>query len=423
MNRIETNRWAGFVGAVLFVAAVGIVLREPALIVASAIGVGYLAATTAGSAPTPDLAVERTIEADDPGPGEEILVTLEVTNEADSTLFDLRLVDGVPPGLEVTDGSPRCATALAAGGTVRYSYTVEAIRGRHEWTGLEAVTRDLTGAEERRSHIAAGSTLSCVPPLGRTATLPLRGLTTQYTGRVSTDVGGSGVEFYTLREYRHGDPLRRIDWNRTARTGELTTLQLREERAATVVLVVDSRERAYLAREPDAENAVERSVDAASRTFLELLDSGDRVGLAGLCSIDRWLAPGSGDEHRARARRLLATDPAFAPTPSDANGSIYVNGWVRKARRRLSPDAQIILFSPLCDDAVARAARQFDADGHLVTVISPDPTARDTPGHALAWIERKHRLSELRSAGIRVVEWEDEPLCVAVARAGRRWSR
>lgn len=423
MNRIETERWTGFAGAVLFAAAVGIVLREPAIIVAGTVGVGYLAAARIGSAPTPDLAVERTVVADDPEPGDDAVVTIEVENETDAALLDLRLVDGVPPGLEVVDGSPRCATALSSGGSVRYSYTVAATRGRHEWTKLDATTRDLSGTEELETNIDAESVLVCVPPLGRTADLPLRGLTTRYTGHVSTDIGGSGVEFYSLREYRHGDPLRRVDWKRTARTGELTTLQLREERAATVVLVVDSREAAYLAGEPNAENAVERSVDAAGRTFAALLDNGDRVGLAGLCADERWLRPGSGTAHRARARRLLATDPAFAPTPARAGGTTYVNGWVRQARSRLPPDAQIILFSPLCDDAVARAIRRLDADGHLVTVISPDPTARDTPGREFAWTERRLRLSNLRSAGIRVVEWSDEPLGVAVARAEGRWSR
>lgn len=423
MNRLETNRWGGFAGTVLFAAAVGIVLREPALIVGGAVGVGYLVAAGVGSAPTPRLAVERTVEAENPVPGHEIAVTVEVKNEGETALLDLRLVDRVPPGLEVIDGSPRCATALSAGDSVRFSYSVAATRGRHEWTELEAVTRDLPGTEELEATAEADSVLSCVPPLGRTTDLPLRGLTTQYTGHVSTDVGGSGVEFYSLREYRHGDPLRRVDWNRTARTGELTTLQLREERAATVVLVVDSRERAYLAGDPNAENAVERSVEAAGRMFVVLLDSGDRVGLAALCAEDRWLRPGTGNDHRAKARRLLATDPAFAPTPSDANGSVYVNGWVQRARKRLPTDAQLILFSPLCDDAVARAARRFDAAGHLVTVVSPDPTVDDTPGRGLAWIERRLRISKLRTAGIRVLEWGEEPLGVAVAGAERRWSR
>jgi len=420
---METNRWAGLVGAVLFVAGVGIVLRVPGLIVAGAVGVGYLAAARTGSAPTPDLDIKRTVGTDDPEAGDDVTVTVEVTNTGEAALFDLRLVDGVPPGLEVVDGSPRCATALFAGDSVRYTYTVAATRGRHEWTNIEAVTRDLVGSEERAMSIEAESVLECVPPLGSTTDLPLRGLTTRYTGRVSTDIGGPGVEFYALREYRHGDPLRRVDWNRTARTGDLTTLQLREERAATVVLIVDSRKSAYLARDPDAENAVERSVDAAGRTFLALLDGGDRVGLAGLCPDDRWLPPGTGTEHRARARVLLATDSAFAPTPVRTDGTTYVNRWTRGAIERLSPDAQVILFSPLCDDAVARAARRFDAGGHPVTVVSPDPTARDTPGHGLAWIERRLRLSELRSAGIRVIEWDEEPLGVAVARAEGRWSR
>ncbi len=422
MSRIVTERWAGFAGAVLFVSSVGIVLREPALLVAGAVGVGYLAVARTGSAPTPQLTVERIVDADDPEPGDDVVVTINVENEANA-LLDLRLVDDVPDGLEVIDSSPRCATVLSPGGSVRYSYTVSATRGRHEWSVIDAITRDRAGIEELTTSVNVDSELVCVPPLGRTADLPLRGLTTRYTGHVSTDVGGSGVEFYSLREYRHGDPLRRVDWKRTARTGDLTTLQLREERAATVVIVVDSRQRSYLASEPTAENAVERSVDAAGRTVAVLLDSGDRVGLAGLCANGRWLPPGSGSDHRARVRQLLATDPAYAPTPSADAESTYVSGWVRRTRRRLPPDAQLIFFSPLCDDAVARAIRRLDAAGHLVTVISPDPTVRDTSGRGLVWIERRLRLSDLRTAGIRVVEWGDESLGVAVARAEGRWSR
>ena len=171
MNRIETNRWRGFLGVVLIVAAVGIVLQEPGLIVAAAVGVGYLAAATADTAPTPDLAVTRTIGADDPEPGDEILITVEIKNESDAALLDLRFVDDVPPGLEVTDGSPRCATALSAGDTLRYSYTVTATRGRHDWTEINTITRDLAGTEEGTIRIDArvrsAARLGGQPPASR----------------------------------------------------------------------------------------------------------------------------------------------------------------------------------------------------------------------------------------------------------------
>jgi ribose 1,5-bisphosphokinase PhnN len=75
------------------------------------------------------------------------------------------------------------------------------------------------------------------------------------------------------------------------------------------------------------------------------------------------------------------------------------------------------------DDVVVRTARQFDAHGHLVTVISPDPTGDDTVGHTLARVERGNRISALRRAGVRVLDWGEESLATELARAERRWNR
>jgi uncharacterized protein (DUF58 family) len=257
-----------------------------------------------------------------------------------------------------------------------------------------------------------------VPKLGTTVDVPLRSQTTQYTGRVTTDEGGSGVEFHATREYRPGDPLSRVDWNRLARTGELTTVEFREERAASVVVLVDTREKAYLSRNEEERNAVQYGVDAAGKVVTRLLDAGDRVGLASFGPKTCWLAPGAGHQQRARARDLLATHPAFSPVPSEK--TFYPTTRLRGIRKRLPASSQVVFVSPLCDDFALEVARRLDAEGHLVTVVSPDPTATETPGQRFARTQRAHRVSRLRESGIQVVDWDiDEMLAVALARVAR----
>lgn len=417
-----TDHWRGISALAFLAGGTGVVTRTPALLLASLIGVAYLGFARAGSAPTVALAVERTLSDPSPAPGDEVEVTVSVRNEGDSTLVDVRLIDGVPPALAVTDGVPRLGTALRPGATATFRYSVLARRGEHEFDHLVALARDPAGSAESEVELETSTTLACTPSLDTTTTVPLRALTSQYTGRVDTSTGGAGVEFFSTREYRPGDTLSRIDWNRYARERKLTTLEFREERMATVVLLIDLRERAYRQAGEGGLHAVDRSVDAAGRLFSALLETGDRVGIATLSPTDVWLAPGTGNEHRARARELLATHPALSPIPSEEYFSIYLRR--RKVRERLPPDAQVILLSPLTDESIVRTARLLDAHGHLVTVISPDVTADDTPGHALARAERLNRMAILRRHGVRVVDWgPDESLAVALERARVRWSR
>lgn len=422
MSAFDTGRWTGIGAITLLTTGLAVLFQRPALLLVGVVGVAYAAYARAGEAPDPALVVERTLSDPTPDVDDEVTVTVRVRNAGDATLADLRLVDGVPPALAVTDGSPRLGTAIRPGKRATLRYAVTATRGEHEWEPIRVVTRNASGSRERAVEVGpeSATVLRCTPTLSATADLPLRGLTTQYVGRVSTSVGGTGLEFHSVRRYRAGDPRSRIDWNRFARTGELSTLQFREERAATVVLLVDARREAYVGPGEDAQNAVERGVDAAGRAFTALLDSGDRVGVAAFAPGDCWLPPGTGADHRVEARRLLATHPALAPTPTE--GEFAPLHYLRRLRRRLPADAQVLLFSPVADDYLVTVARRLDAYGHLVTVVSPDPTVDDTTGHRLARVERRNRLSSLRRAGIRVVDWGEGSLAAALARAEGRWS-
>ncbi|ACV11349.1 conserved repeat domain protein [Halorhabdus utahensis DSM 12940] len=438
----RTGHWTG-VGAVAFVfGGLGIALREPALLLAGVVGAvftGY--ARSAEPIPVrdpetgePALSIRRRLEPDAPEPGEDVTVTVELRNEGAGVLTDVRIVDGVPPALDVTDGTPRHGAVLRPDEGVTYAYTVTATRGEHDWRPAQITVADPSGAVERETTVDAPTTLSCSLPALTSEQLPLRGLTTPYVGRVDTDEGGSGVEFFSTREYRSSDPLSRIDWRRHAKTGELGTLEYREERAATVMLVIDTRQAAYRAPEPGAYHAVERSVDAANRVFAALLDTGDRVGVTtlGPASEECWLSPGAGDEHRAHGRALLNSHPALSPIPPDEGLFETIRDdrreqlkdrQVTRLRRRLSADTQVFVFSPCCDGYVPTVARRLDAHGQLVTVLSPDPTTDDTPIRELASMERADRLDGLRGEGIRVLDWRDgESFAAALARAQARWS-
>jgi uncharacterized repeat protein (TIGR01451 family) len=412
----RTDRWRGVSALALVAGAAGILASSAGLVLVGVVGVVFAGFARVARPPAVSLAIERSVSDADPAPDEDVTVTVTIENTGDSLLTDLRVIDGVPPALAVASGSPRLATALRSRETVTFSYDVTAARGSHTFEPALAIARDTCGAAERREEVRAmtETPITCVPPLDSSIGIALRNQTIGQPGRVLTDIGGSGVAFHTTREYRPGDPLSRIDWNRKAKTGDLSTVDFREERAAAVVVLIDAREGAYRAPDGERESAVERSVGAAGALYLALTGEENPTGIAALAPDSCWLAPGVGAAHRARARELLATHPALSPTAPDE--PFFPSIRLRRLRRRLPSDAQLIVCSPLCDDYVVTVLQRLDAAGHRVTVLSPDPTSEATPGQRVAHTERTLRLSTLRAAGIPVVDWGAESLAAALAR-------
>ena len=419
----QTGHFYGVSALALVGIGVGVVAESPPILLSGVVGIGFAAYSRAGAEPVGDVSIERTLSTDRPDDGEVVDVTVTVRNEGDRYLPDVRITDGVPAALTVETGSARHGTALRPGEEATFTYELIARRGVHSFGPAQVLSRPIAATLERERTIRAETTLTCVPELEPVRVpVPLRAQTTSYPGRIDTDVKGEGLEFYSTREYQMGDPLRRIDWNRRARSGELATLEFREERMATVILVIDARSVAYRAPGPHRRTAVERSIDGAGSVFARLLDDGDRVGITAFGPEGCWLAPALGDDHRLRARELLATHPSLSSTPPEGTFSPVL--WKRRFRERLSPGSQIIYFTPLADEYAARVARQLDAYGHPVTVVSPDPTTDRTSSHQLAKVARTINLADLRSHGIRAVDWgPDEPIELAFIRAERRWSR
>lgn len=422
---IWTNRWLGMDAFALIAGTVGVIAVQPGLLMVAGVAVVYAAYAHVETPPRlHGLRVERRIDEPAPAPGDPVRVTVTIENTGSTLLPDLRLVDLVPPNMRVLEGSPRLVTALRPGSTAHLEYTVAAERGRHEWS-LLAVGGGFTGAFEREAVIDAegsASSIQCLPRLRTVADVPVRMQTTIFEGSVETEQGGAGLEFHSVRDYQPNDPMRRVDWKRFARTGELATVDMRIERAANVVLLFDAREGAYVSHAPGAPHALDRAVAAADDVYASLSDGGHLVGVAAFDTVPCWQRPNAGAAHDEAVRHLFASHPALSSLPpelQDIDGG-YVDP-MNHIRRQLPASAQVMLFSPLVTDYAVEVARQLDYAGHRVTVISPDPTNYRTPGQRLGRLERALRINRIRESGIRVIDWPaDSSLSLTFERAHRR---
>jgi uncharacterized protein (DUF58 family) len=417
----DSDHWRVVSVAVFSLVGVSILVQEPGVLLAAAVGVGMLAYRRISTVGSPTFAIERTIETTQPAPEDPVAVETTITNVGDQTLPDCRLVDRLPTELSVIDGSPRTATMLRPGESCTIRYTVRAERGAHAFDGVSAVISDPAGTVEREYEFEAEDRITCTPRLMPIETTLLRSMTTPYAGRLSTDQPGEGLEFHATREYQPGDALRRIDWNQYASTGELATLQFRTERAASVVVIADVRPSSYVRAGEDDPHAADRCVDAASRLFVTLLDNDHRAGI-GTFGPDYWLAPDAGTDHWHRAMDAMASEPALSATRPE--GTFPVRLRLRWLRRRLPEDAQVILCTPLLDWSSETIVQVLESYGHEVTVVSPDATGTETTGQQVAQLERQSRISEIHQFGVPVVDWgTEESLDMALARTARGWSR
>ncbi|WP_018683252.1 DUF58 domain-containing protein [Actinokineospora enzanensis] len=272
----------------------------------------------------------------------------------------------------------------------------------------------IVGAESRRT---------VLPPVLPLEPGPLPPRAAGLVGAHRSPRAGDGTELRTVRPFRPGDRLRRIDWRVTLRAGAATgdplgTPHVRERHAeadADLLLALDSRAdpTATLAdwslSEPGIATRPGGSLDIAVRAVAALaaacLRQGDRVGLVDLGRPHLGLPPGVGHRQLLRIRHQLVACCRTA-------------GWAPRPllpTRRLPRGAVVVLLSPFLDDDITDLTIRT-ARGHLVIAVDTLPTPLtadpDEPwGEVVRHIlttEHQNRLNALRTNGITVVPTPDE---------------
>ena len=430
-------RWRGAIVATLLSVTLGVALGVGTLFLLGVVALGIAAIGYLSSSPRGEIRVERQLSPDRPTPGEVVTVTLTLHNESDRIQPDVRIVDEPPDSAAVVGGVPAVATSVQPNESVTHEYEIAPQRGDHGFGTPTLRRRNLAGTITATEDVEVDglTTVTCETLLDA---FPLREQTIQYVGRSPTDEGGNGIEFYATRQYRPGDPINRVDWHRLAKTGELATVEYREEKAVTVVFIIDDRSGIHRSPRGGGPNSFDLTLYAASKGVAASMDGGNRTGVA-MYDRRHWIDPGTDAGTRQRVEDLFnsATDGA---TPTMTDGGTASNEPSQqsptiptKALNRLSEqlprNAQVVFCSPLTDDGAVETVRQLAARDHDLTVLSPDITTgitetERTLGTRVERSWRSNRISKLRAMDVAVIDWQlDEPLPIELQRLLRRWGR
>lgn len=196
-----------------------------------------------------------------------------------------------------------------------------------------------------------------------------------FSGQYRSVFKGRGMNFEEVREYQPGDEVRFIEWNVTARLGEVRgeayVKKFTEERELTVMLVVDVSGSGDFGSVERSKR--ELSAEVACVLAFSAIRNNDRVGLMLFSDrVELYIPPKRGRRHVLRiVREILFFQPAGRGTD--------LAGALERLNRLLHRRSIVFLFSDFQAPAFSRqlgiAARRHD----LVALPLVDPREESLP--------------------------------------------
>jgi len=366
----------------------------------------YLSIGFLFSADKVQLQVEKDLSEEKVIQGEPVVIKLKVKNTG-SAIDEVYLEDILPDSLQVTENQSRILVSLKRDAVVEWQYTVHTRRGYYWMKSVEATMTESLGVFQKTATLPAEKKMMVVPRVAKLKHVAIRPRRTRvYSGVIPAARGGTGTDFFGIREYQTGDSPRLINWKASARQMDgFFTNEFEQERVADVGLIIDSRNRSYNQGTPDS--LLEYTISAAAALADALLRDGNRVGMLIYGGFMNWTFPGSGKIQRERILRTLANIKTY---------SSQVFNKIDRIPTQLFPvRSQLIFVSPVQNDDIETltALRSF---GYHLMVISPDwvsfEKAQLQPGPELInaarllRLERAATIRHLVQAGIQVIDWD-----------------
>ena len=192
-----------------------------------------------------------------------------------------------------------------------------------------------------------------------------------FSGEYQSSFKGQGLDFDDFREYQHGDEVRFIDWNVTARMNQPFIRKFREERELSVVLAVDvSGSTAYGSVSLSKR---ELAAEAAAILGFSALHNGDKVGVLVFAEEPLlYVPPAKGTRHLLRIVREILTVRPGKPGTSVAAACDFL---IRTLRRR----SLVVLISDFHSDPLDKPLGKLARKHETIALRVIDPLEAKLP--------------------------------------------
>lgn len=192
-----------------------------------------------------------------------------------------------------------------------------------------------------------------------------------FSGEYLSSFRGQGLDFDDFREYQHGDEVRFIDWNVTARMNTPFVRKFREERELSVVIAVDVSGSADYGSVSLSKREV--AAETAAVLGFSALHNGDKVGLLVFANEPiLFIPPGKGSRHLLRIIREILVAKPEQPGTSVANACDFL---VRMLRRK----SLVFLVSDFFSDPLEKPIGKLAKKHETIALRVLDPVETRLP--------------------------------------------
>lgn len=201
-----------------------------------------------------------------------------------------------------------------------------------------------------------------------------RTVDSNFIGEYHSAFKGQGMEFDEVRLYQPGDDVRAIDWNVTARSGQVFIKKFREEREQTLFILFDISGSQDFG--PEEENKREVGTIATGILSFAALHNGDKIGMATFSEdIERYFKPAKGRKHILAMVSDLLTHRNTGYTTDLTNALDFV-------KRVLRRKSILIVVSDFLaegyEPSLQQLARKHDV--HLLRIFHPNEMFHTSTG-------------------------------------------
>ena len=204
-------------------------------------------------------------------------------------------------------------------------------------------------------------------------------VTNIFAGEYESAFKGRGMEFDEVREYQHGDEVRTIDWNVTAKMGHPFVKKFVEERELIMILLVDVSGSTEFGTYQQKKSDIIAEISAL--LAFAAIKNNDKVGL--ICFTDQvelFIPPRKGKKHVLRLiRDILYCEPKRVTT--DLGEAL---SFLERIQKRKSV---VFLISDFRDNNYEKPLKRINARHDLVAISGADRRETEFPDVGLIELE------------------------------------